>query len=107
MRRADIVRLADRNEALMDGTTGPVREILASADVVFAVWQDRGAADGVSTLLLKGESRLQEIAAKKDTCPFDLHDIRWSAVKVLDFEMALAARDTFTNGHNHTPSERN
>lgn len=35
-----LVDAANRHEALMDGTTGPVKAILESADVVWAVFND-------------------------------------------------------------------
>jgi len=37
---ADIVELANNNESRIDGTTKPVRRILAENDIVFGVWQD-------------------------------------------------------------------
>lgn len=84
-----IVEIANMNESLMDGTTGPVKEIMAAADVVWAVWQDIGAPHSVSTLLLKGASALEAIASDGQA-----RELRCTAVKVMDAEMAVAARMT-------------
>jgi hypothetical protein len=84
-----IVEMANLNESLMDGTTGPVMEIMAAADVVWAVWQDFEAPNSVSTLLLKGASALVAIASSGQA-----RELRCTAVKVIDAEMAVAARMT-------------
>ena len=101
MDKHSIVEAANSNERLMDGTTAPVERLLAQNDVVFAVWQDGGAADGVSTLLLKGQKRLSAIASEVDAAPAGTtrlergtQHLRWTAVKVLGPEMAIAARQT-------------
>jgi hypothetical protein len=96
-----IIEAANANEKLMDGTTEPVTRILEENDVVFAVWQDPAAENGVSTLLLKGVHRLSAIASEASSAPVGTHQLkrgsqvlRWSAVKVLDREMAMAAKQT-------------
>jgi hypothetical protein len=101
MDTAEIVRIANANERLMDGTTGPVRLILQNNDLVFAVWQDAAVPGGVSTLILKGQRRLKAIASDKDVAPSGTvklghgsQQMRWSAVKVLNSAMAIAARQT-------------
>lgn len=101
MDKAALVEMANANEKIMDGTTLPVIEILASSDLVWAVWQDHDADDGVSTLLLKGHRRLLSIASDTDDPPNGTTrlrrgplPLRCSAVKVIDQAMAIAARQT-------------
>lgn len=91
MTAEDIVRIANQNEGMMDGTTETVSRILRDADVVFAVWQDWRSKNGVSTLILKGEALLTKIAKGSSSLGVE---IKWSAVKVLNMEMAVAARHT-------------
>lgn len=102
MDKKSIVAVANGNEKLMDGTTGPVIRILSENEIVFAVWQDKQAEGGVSTMLLKGQRRLAAIASEVDPGPAGTsrlqrgpQEIKWSAVKVLDREMAVAARQSF------------
>lgn len=101
MDKKTILDVANANEPRMDGTTAPVLQILAENDIVFAVWKDPRAEDGVSTLLLKGERRLGAIASETEPVPQGAvrlktgpQALRWSAVKVLNREMALAAKQT-------------
>lgn len=89
----DIVHRANANEALMDGTTGPVLEICDAADIVFAVWQDGDADGGVSTLLLKGQDQLETISSTQKAAV----GMKWTSLKVIDRNMALAARDMLAN----------
>lgn len=81
-----LVAMANKNELLMDGTTKPVIAILNSAAVVYAVWQDHDAPNGVATLVLKGQKALTAQDSGKA--------LSVNAVKVLDLEMAVAARQT-------------
>jgi hypothetical protein len=64
-----IVEMANANQALMDGTIGPVQRIIDSAEIVFAVWQDPDAPHGVGMLLIKGKHRLKAIAAGDNAAP--------------------------------------
>lgn len=89
MDKLKIVAMANDNERLMDGTTRPVAQILKENDIVFAVWQDWRAEDGVSTLVLKGERFARDIVKSGVS-----REARWSAVKVVSHEMAIAARET-------------
>lgn len=50
MKRAWLDR-ANSNEEMMDGITAPVVNILSQSEIVLAVWQDKAAESGVSTLL--------------------------------------------------------
>jgi len=87
--RADFVRrlvdLANRNEETMDGTTEPVRRILADGDVVFAVWQDQEEDYGVDYLVVKGAKLLKEIVASQNA-----QVMRIDAVKCTCTEQAIA-----------------
>jgi hypothetical protein len=59
---ATIVAMANDNLRFMDGTTEPVRRILADCDVAFGVWQDSREPHGVGTSIIKGVRRLKAIA---------------------------------------------
>ena len=82
-----LVDLANRNEETMDGTTEPVRRILADGDVVFAVWQDQEEDYGVDYLVVKGAKLLKEIVASQTGQP-----MRLSAVKCVCEEQAIALK---------------
>jgi hypothetical protein len=60
-----IVNLANDNEAVMDGTMKPVLNILADNEIVFAVWQDMAAPDGVGILIVKGQKLLMECVSSR------------------------------------------
>jgi hypothetical protein len=61
--KRQLVGLANANNERMDGTMGPVLKIIAAHDLVFAVWQDCKAADGVGTLVIKGANLLRDIVS--------------------------------------------
>ena len=61
--KRSLVELANANEARMDGTMGPVLELIAANDVVFGVWQDPSEPHGVGVLVVKGANRMREVAA--------------------------------------------
>ncbi len=82
-----LVDLANRNEAAMDGTTEPVRRIVAEGDVVFAVWQDPEEEFGVGYLIVKGAKLLKEIVASQKP-----QAIRTNAVKCICAEQAIALK---------------
>jgi len=99
---AAIVATANENGALMDGTTDPVRKIIDSADVVFGVWQDRKCQHGVDTLIIKGRRRLEAIAAMqpspKGAVTLPINRIKWSAIRCVCAEQAVATRQVFGDG---------
>jgi hypothetical protein len=78
--------MAAQNEELMDGTTAPVKAIIAQGEIVFAVWQDPTKACGVGLLLLKGDGALRETMAGAHP-----KKLRITGVKVSNLEMAVAA----------------
>src|SRR5689334_10163355 len=55
------VDMANKNMVLMDGTTDPVKRIIAKNDIVFGVWQEPGRSVGMS--IIKGQHRLREFLA--------------------------------------------
>lgn len=81
-----VVNLANQNNALLDGTMGPVRKILDDHDVVVAVWQDRLARDGVGTLVVKGDNIVRDAFATGIEC-------RLSAIPCKNVEQALALKE--------------
>ncbi len=56
-----LVEWAEANEMQMDGTTDPVRRIIAANDVVWGVWNDPKEPHGVGLYLIKGRRRIQAI----------------------------------------------
>jgi hypothetical protein len=50
-----IVDMANRSDAIMDGTTGLVPKLLAANQIVYGVWQDSAEPYGVGLLIIKGE----------------------------------------------------
>ena len=55
-----IVRRADENQALMDGTMEPVLSIMDAADIVVAIWQDMDQPRGIGLRVVKGHLLLQK-----------------------------------------------
>ena len=90
-----IVNTANANEALMDGTTGPVVDILEGADVVLAVFNDGAAENGVGIVVVKGRPLLDAIAAGGQAVP-----VKVNAIKTISRSMAIAARDVLGDGPN-------
>jgi len=83
-----IVAIANRNNDAMDGTTGPVKEIIADGDIVFGVWQDTHNKCGIGVLILKGYKLLRECIASGKPITAKI-----SAVKCESYEHAIAAYD--------------
>jgi hypothetical protein len=54
-----IVRRADENQALMDGTMEPVLSIMDAADIVVAIWRDKDQPNGIGQRVVKGHLLLQ------------------------------------------------
>jgi len=79
------VELATETNATMDGTIAPVLKILATHDLVFAVWEDRKAPDGVDMLIIKGQRFLLDGMAGQKWV-----GARMSAIKCLDKFQAMA-----------------
>jgi hypothetical protein len=91
-----LVDLANATAERMDGTTGPVIEIITENDVVFGVWQDPSERHGVGLLLVKGANRLRDIAATgiDQSC-------RISAIKCISAEQAEALRQHVATDPTH------
>ncbi len=95
-----LVEWAEANEIQMDGTTDPVRRIIAANDVVWGVWNDPKEPHGVGLYLIKGRRRIQAIAhgaenAPAGTTPFTLGSqaVTMTGIKCADgFEQAVECR---------------
>jgi hypothetical protein len=85
MRR--MVDKANANAALNDGTTGPIKKIIAGADLVLAVWQDPSAPYGVGHLIIKGDEAMTRSIAQNVTTL-----LRPDAILCDNAEMAEACR---------------
>jgi hypothetical protein len=55
-----IVRRANENQALMDGTMQPVLSIMDAADIVVAIWQDMNQPPSIGLRVVKGHLLLQK-----------------------------------------------
>jgi hypothetical protein len=65
---AHLIAVADGNDQFfMDGTDGPIRDMLNSFDLMFAIWRDASEADGIGVLLLEGRRRVAAIVAGGQT----------------------------------------
>ena len=50
-----LIAMADGNDQfIMDGTDGPIRDMLNRFDMLFAIWRDASEADGIGVVLLEG-----------------------------------------------------
>jgi hypothetical protein len=87
-------RMADGNKPLMDGTTRPVKKIIKTADLVFGIWRDASAPDGVGRLIIKGEKALREVIASGKTVR-----MRTTAIWCANAEHAAAAKRVFGSIH--------
>jgi hypothetical protein len=84
--RVEIVGMAYRNQALMGGTPGQVKQIIDGAELVFGVYPDNDSSDGVGMLVLKGDRHLKECFASGASV-----SVRVSAVPCVKVEQAVAA----------------
>jgi hypothetical protein len=82
-----VVEMANRNIALMDGTTGPIKRLIAEGDIVVGVWQDVAKEFGVGLLIIKGARLLQETVASGAAL-----DCRVTAIPCDCYAQALAAK---------------
>lgn len=76
---------AEENLARNDGTTEPIKKIIAGSDLVLAIWQDVSQPHGIGYLVIKGESLLKIGEPVEVTA---------DAFAVSCYEMALAAKQT-------------
>jgi hypothetical protein len=77
-----MVTKAQENLALIDGTTAPIKKIIADSDLVFAIWQDLSQPHGIGCLVVKGVGLLKGEPVK----------VTADAFMVDCYEMALAAK---------------
>lgn len=89
----DLVHAANEHQKLMDGTTAPVKKILASADIVWAVFNEPDGSLG--TLIIKGNQVLDEAAKGKTPG----RSLSCTAIATTDRKMAVAARLTLGDGY--------
>lgn len=91
-----LVDMANANEANMDGTTGPVLELIAANDVVFGVWPDSAEPEGVGYLIIKGLNLVRESAVTDVT-----RKIRMTAIKCVEAEQAVALQEHVGTDRTH------
>jgi hypothetical protein len=85
-----MVDKANGNECLMDGTTRPVKKIIAEADIVLGIWQDQSKPRGIGYLFIKGADLLADVVAMGAPATY-----RWNAIKCVEAAQAEAARLMF------------
>ena len=88
--KAEILGIANCNQARVGGTPGQVKHIFDGAELVFAVYPDNDSSDGIGMLILKGEHHLKACFASGASV-----SVRVSAVSCVNFEHAVAADDLF------------
>ena len=90
----DLIHAANEHQKLMDGTTAPVKKILDSADIVWAVFNEPDGS-GVGTLIIKGNQVLEEAA--EGLWPGD--SLRCTAIATVDRKVAIATRLVLGDGY--------
>ena len=104
-----IAAMANANRLSLDGTTAPVKRIIAENELVFGIWTDPKEPLGVDTLVIKGERRLSAIAASGNPAPPDAakfappNGMKMSAVPCASCEQAVVLRRQFGDGAHETP----
>lgn len=88
-----LIEMANANQQLMDGTTTPVKKIIAENDVVLGVWSDPESRCGVGFHIIKGAPLLNDVIGAGKS-----RQHKTSAVYVDNFEMAEVARLTLGDG---------
>lgn len=106
--RMAIADEANRTAALMDGTTKPVKKLLADYELVFGVWNGEDEESGVGIMLMKGMKRMEALAAAAEPAPEgairpNLKGANWTAVKCAAMEQAAACREMFGDGTKGDP----
>jgi hypothetical protein len=77
----------------MDGTTTPMKAILAEADLVFGIWQNNSESYGVGKYIIKGKRCLEAIVASGDPSRLCVN-----AIPSTSLEQAVAARKRSATG---------
>ena len=98
-----------RDFTSLDGTTAPVKRIIAENELVFGIWTDPKEPLGVDTLIIKGERRLAAIAESGKPAPPGAAKfapptgMKMSAVPCSSYEEAVVLRRQFGDGARETP----
>lgn len=94
-----MVELANANNDQMSGSMEDIWQIIDQKEVVFALWQDAKEPDGVGMLIVKGATRVRQIAegAAAAECAV-------SAIKCLDAEQAAALAQLSATRHVERPA---
>jgi hypothetical protein len=83
-----IVRQADENQAVMDGTMEPVLSIMDAADIVVAIWRDKDQPNGIGQRVVKGHLLLQRCDATNQ--PISLKTTKLTGIWCVAQEQAVA-----------------
>jgi hypothetical protein len=54
----DILRMAENNRKVMSATKDPIKEILATHDIVWGVWPDAHTREGFDAMIIKGQEQV-------------------------------------------------
>jgi hypothetical protein len=82
-----IVEKANEVRLLLDGAMAQIQRLINDNDLVFAVWQDRTAPQGVGTDIIKGRKLLAEISLSGQP-----RTLKWTAIPCVEYEQAVALR---------------
>jgi hypothetical protein len=96
--KLEMFELAHENQKAMDGTTGPVKQIIDGAEVVFAMWPDPTAEHNCDFLIIKGAKLLRHCVESDQA-----FEARCGAVLVANIEMATAACQVLGDNSSEKP----
>ena len=82
------------NLALMDGTTAPVKRIIAEAEIVFGMWSDPTHPRGFEMIIIKGGRLLREVI----TSGQQPMQYRVNVIPCMGLEQAAAAKQMLVGG---------
>jgi hypothetical protein len=81
-----LVQMANANDAVeMDGTMDPVRALIASHDVVIAIWQDFTRPQGFGLMVVKGDDVLRAAFSSQEAFTGKV-----TAIKCVEAAQAMA-----------------
>lgn len=89
---SNVVRLANENNDRLLKYPEPerfaaVQAIVDPADLVFAIWQDSAAPNGIGHLIVKGQRRLRDISKGKED-----RTVAVNAIKCVEYAQAASLR---------------
>lgn len=88
----DLVKMANENNAFMNGSMKPVHELLERHEVVIGIWEDPLQPQGIGTKIIKGLEVVELAANSAEEFP-----CRVTAIKCLAEDQARGLALVFGN----------